>query len=217
MVSPQAIRLLWPITTPGIPAKPKPATSNGQAADGLVQCRPTWVQTPGIETLRCGSLARMGRPLAVRSPLTTQELEPMPSPPPSRLGSAETALSASSKTCWASSLCRICCNWSGSEPAFVPLVPPEARPVELFRPATGIRDAEDFGLSVAVGVVPELAPELGDGVPVEVFAGPLPVVPVVPVPLSVVLGVPVSLAVPVSPPVPSATAPELGMIGGCWA
>ena len=71
---------LWPITTPGMPAKVKPLTSKGQSASTVRQCRPIWYQTPGIEVLRCGSLASSGLPEAVCSPETTQLFDPMPSP-----------------------------------------------------------------------------------------------------------------------------------------
>jgi hypothetical protein len=46
-----------------------------------VQCSPIWYQMPGWEGLRCGSLARIGLPVAVSEPLITQEFEPMPGPP----------------------------------------------------------------------------------------------------------------------------------------
>src|SRR5262245_59574833 len=43
---------------------------------------------PGIDGLRCGSLARIGLPVLVSAPESTKEFEPMPVPPsPSRLGS----------------------------------------------------------------------------------------------------------------------------------
>ena len=70
---------LWPITTPGRPAKVKPVTSKGQSLADLVQCRPIWYQTPGIDGARCGSLARIGAPVVVcvaRRP--THALEPTP-------------------------------------------------------------------------------------------------------------------------------------------
>src|SRR5947209_6256860 len=95
---PHAIRLVWPMTTPGTPAKVKPATSNGQAGDSVWQCRPIWYQMPGRLGARCGSLASNGLPVEVRLPDTTQELEPTPSaPPPSRFGTASSAACAASR------------------------------------------------------------------------------------------------------------------------
>ena len=41
------------------------------------QCSPTWANTDGIEAARWGSLDSSGRPLAVRDPTTTQELDPV--------------------------------------------------------------------------------------------------------------------------------------------
>ncbi len=79
LVKPQAIRPLWPITTPGMPENVKPSTLKPQS-----QCRPIWNQMPGIDVDRCGSLANSGFPVVVRLPLITQELEPIPgsfSPP----------------------------------------------------------------------------------------------------------------------------------------
>ena len=58
------------------PAKLKPVTSNGQASVTVRQCSPTWAKIDGIEVARCGSLASIGWPVAVRDPDTTQELEP---------------------------------------------------------------------------------------------------------------------------------------------
>ena len=76
---PQAIRLVWPMITPGTPAKVKPATSKGQACDSVWQCRPIWYQMPGRLGARCGSLASSGLPVEVSRRTTTQELEPTPS------------------------------------------------------------------------------------------------------------------------------------------
>ena len=66
--------------TPGRPAKVNPATSNGQAADTVRQCSPVWYQMPGIDVPRCGSLASNGFPVVVLVPVTTHELDPIPSP-----------------------------------------------------------------------------------------------------------------------------------------
>ena len=49
--------------------------------------RLTWDQMPGIERVRCGSLASSGLPVVVRGPETTHEFEPMSSPRPSGRGS----------------------------------------------------------------------------------------------------------------------------------
>ncbi len=94
LVKPQAIRSLWPMTTPGSPAKVNPATSNGQAAESTRQCRPIWYQMPGMDGSRCGSLASSGLPVVVCAPDTTHEFEPMPSPSPSRAGTAASAVVA---------------------------------------------------------------------------------------------------------------------------
>ena len=64
-VIPQAMSRLWPITTPGTPAKVNPLTSNGHSSSTVVQCSPIWSQMPGIEALRCGSLASSGLPETV--------------------------------------------------------------------------------------------------------------------------------------------------------
>ncbi len=89
LVNPQAMRSLWPMITPGSPEKLKPATSNGHCASTTAQCRPTWYQTEGITTPRCGSLASSGFPVAVWAPETTQEFDPMSSPAgPIRVGRA---------------------------------------------------------------------------------------------------------------------------------
>src|SRR5690242_10836206 len=98
---PQAIRWVCPMITPGTPENVKPATSNGQAADSVRQCRPIWYQMPGMPGARCGSLASSGLPVVVSEPATTQEFEPTPSPEPSRSGTAETARCAASRVCWA--------------------------------------------------------------------------------------------------------------------
>ena len=90
---PHAICWLWPMTTPGMPEKVTPLTSKGQSSVSRVQCRPIWYQMPGTETLRCGSLARIGLPVVEWSPSTTQALEPIPSPLPTIAGSPRSAWS----------------------------------------------------------------------------------------------------------------------------
>src|SRR5512140_3546250 len=68
------------MTIPGTPAKENPLTLNGQAAFSGWQCRPTWNQIDGIWLDKCGSLARIGLPVAVNLPERTHEFEPIPSP-----------------------------------------------------------------------------------------------------------------------------------------
>src|SRR4051794_25378593 len=98
---PQAIRWVWPIITPGTPAKLNPEPPTGQLADGDCQCRPTWYQMPGRLGARCGSLASSGLPVVVSAPETTHEFEPTPSmPPPMRSGTAPTASRVASRTPW---------------------------------------------------------------------------------------------------------------------
>ena len=93
LVKPQAMRALCPMTTPGIPENVNPSTSYPQS-----QCRPIWYQIPGIDGDRCGSLARIGLPVAVSAPDTTQLLDPIPgrsaaSPiPPSTAAAVNTPL-----------------------------------------------------------------------------------------------------------------------------
>src|SRR4051794_1121998 len=89
---------LWPMMTPGIPAKVKPATSNGHAAETARQCSPVWYQMLGIEVPWWGSFASSGLPVVVLDPATTQELEPMPSPRPSSAGTESSADWALAKT-----------------------------------------------------------------------------------------------------------------------
>src|SRR5690625_3715419 len=96
LVRPQARFAVCPITMPGIPAKPKPATSNGQSPSTVRQCSPCWYQIPGTEGARCGSLASSGIPVAVCSPETTQEFDPTPSPPPIGAGTARSTVRADS-------------------------------------------------------------------------------------------------------------------------
>ncbi len=75
------------MTTPGIPEKVKPETSKGHSSFTVRQWRPIWCQIPGALGARCGSFARIGLPVALRSPEIAQALEPMPSPKPSSVGS----------------------------------------------------------------------------------------------------------------------------------
>ena len=82
MVKPQAMEALCPMTTPGTPASANPLTAKGHSGVTVRQRRPTWLQMPGIETPRCGSLASSGLPDLVSLGPTTQELEPTPSPRP---------------------------------------------------------------------------------------------------------------------------------------
>ena len=89
-VIPQAMSRLWPITTPGMPAKVNPLTSKGHSSFTVLQCSPIWCQMPGMVTFRCGSLASSGLPETVCSPETAQLFDPMPSPRPSRSGIAST-------------------------------------------------------------------------------------------------------------------------------
>ena len=77
---------LWPMTTPGTPAKEKPLTSSGHAVDTVRQLRLFWIQMPGWLTPRCGSLASSGLPVVVRAPETAHEFEPTPSPLPTSCG-----------------------------------------------------------------------------------------------------------------------------------
>ena len=79
LVTPHAMRSLWPITTPGTPAKLKPTNWKSHSA---VQWSPMGVQIDGIWMGRCGSLARIGMPDSVRPPPMTQLFEPIPSNPP---------------------------------------------------------------------------------------------------------------------------------------
>ena len=72
--------MFLPITTPGMDAMLKPLTSKGQVGDSVRQCSPTWAKTEGIDVARCGSLASMACPVAVREPATAQELEPVSAP-----------------------------------------------------------------------------------------------------------------------------------------
>ncbi len=91
------MRSLCPITTPGTPEKLNPETSNAQFAVIVRHLRPTWCQTLGSAAPRWGSFASSGIPLSVRSPDTTHEFEPMPSPAsPIRALTASITPSASS-------------------------------------------------------------------------------------------------------------------------
>ncbi len=84
-MNPHAMRALWPMITPGTPENPKPATSKPQSEVMTRHFRPIWCHTLGSAAPRCGSFASRGSPVSVRSPETTHEFEPIPSPaPPSR-------------------------------------------------------------------------------------------------------------------------------------
>ena len=90
-VNPQAISALCPMTTPGTPENPNPATSNAHASFTVRQRSPIWCHTLGRDAPRCGSLLRSGSPLSVRAPETTHEFDPTPSPTsPSRAEAAST-------------------------------------------------------------------------------------------------------------------------------
>lgn len=93
-VRPHARDALCPMITPGKPAKEKPETSYGHASDTGAQRRPTWCQMLGAARPRWGSFARRGLPVAVRSPETTHEFEPVPSPRATVCGTAASAAAA---------------------------------------------------------------------------------------------------------------------------
>src|SRR5512140_1069231 len=95
---------LWPMTTPGTPAKEKPLTSIGQACDTVRQLRLFWIQMPGWLTPRCGSLASSGLPVVGRDPATTQEVEPRPSPRPTSCGMELSAACTVAYAAWADGL-----------------------------------------------------------------------------------------------------------------
>ena len=78
LVTPQAILSLWPITTPGAPAKLKPPTRKGHSGDTGSHQSETSYQIEGNWIPRWGSSARSGEPDAVRVPATTQLFEPIP-------------------------------------------------------------------------------------------------------------------------------------------
>src|SRR5215218_7575190 len=82
------------MTTPGRPAKLKPATSKGHSGPAVRQCRPTWYQVLGACRPRWGSLASSGRPVVVSRPETTHAFEPSSAPAPSRAGTASSARAA---------------------------------------------------------------------------------------------------------------------------
>jgi hypothetical protein len=70
VVAPQVMWRFWPRMTVGAPAKPLPTTS----MPGL--CSPIGAKVDGRSRARWGSLAMIGRPLGVRSPLTPHSLDP---------------------------------------------------------------------------------------------------------------------------------------------
>src|SRR5512147_290789 len=69
LVNPQAIRWLWPRTTAGNPGDVAPACS-----PFAVTTRARYQGTGSVKP-RCGSLARMGLPLAVRLAATTHAFD----------------------------------------------------------------------------------------------------------------------------------------------
>ena len=73
----------------GAPGNETPATSYGQAAPTVRQCKPFMYQIDGMDTPRWGSLANSAWPVALFDGATTQSFEPTPwldarPPPPSR-------------------------------------------------------------------------------------------------------------------------------------
>ena len=94
------------MTTPGMPANAKPLTSYGHCAETSSQRSPICSQMPGAEMPRCGSLASSGLPDSVRSPETTHEFEPTPSPSPMRCGTASSAAAADAIAACRSALSR---------------------------------------------------------------------------------------------------------------
>lgn len=77
VVNPQAIRSLCPAMMPGNPGKENPRAWNAlPVASSREQCRPTSYHREGMVRSRCMSLARIGDPVLVRFPETTQLLEP---------------------------------------------------------------------------------------------------------------------------------------------
>ena len=75
------MRSLWPMITPGTPEKPKPGDVERAApVDDAALQADLMPDARQRSAPRCGSLASSGIPLSVRSPDTTHEFEPMPSP-----------------------------------------------------------------------------------------------------------------------------------------
>jgi hypothetical protein len=83
-VMPHAAWPLWPVGKAGLPTKDAPATAHSGVR--------TWAryQGAGIEGARCGSLARIGLPLAVRAPAIAQAFD-APDPPTTSRRSARSA------------------------------------------------------------------------------------------------------------------------------
>src|SRR3954468_3630118 len=170
---PQAIRFVWPMTTPGTPANVKPATSNGHACDGVWQCRPIWYQMPGMLRARCGSLASSGLPVEVSRPDTTQELEPTPSaPPPRRFGTASSAACAASRPPCASAEPRAVSSSLGRAPrtslpgrgAAAAVDAPAEGPVDgaaVDGPGEGAADGAAEGAGVAAPAPPAASGRIG--------------------------------------------------------
>src|SRR5512139_1046691 len=95
---------LWPMITPGTPAKEKPLTSRGHEGETVRQLRLFWIQMPGWLTPRCGSLASSGLPVVVREPATTHEFEPTPAPRPTSCGMEFSAACTRAYVAWADGL-----------------------------------------------------------------------------------------------------------------
>ena len=74
--------------TNGMPGSVAPATDSPGAS---TEAR---YQTAGARSFRCGSLASIGWPVALRAPETTNELLPMPSPPSRPSGSRSANVAA---------------------------------------------------------------------------------------------------------------------------
>ena len=108
LVKPHAIFWLWPITTPGSPAKEKPDTWKGHAVLTVRHWRLTCDQMLGIPSERWGSLASNGLPVVVREPDTTHEFDPMSSPLPRVAGTASTAAEARSTAACPDAVRRAC-------------------------------------------------------------------------------------------------------------
>ena len=73
MVSEKPMRSLCPRLTPGIAGSPAPITSSPGAV------RWAMYRSEGCSCVRCGSLARMARPVVVRDGARAQLLLPVPS------------------------------------------------------------------------------------------------------------------------------------------
>src|SRR5260370_3722493 len=83
------MRWLWPAITAGKPTIEAPVTSN----PGARRC--TKYHGDGIENSRCGSLARIGLPVADRSPEITHAFDPGCGSAPVRGGEKNSTLARS--------------------------------------------------------------------------------------------------------------------------